>query len=95
MNVYDFFCIHLLFKSDSFRSDLINKIDNNSILEGDITGFFDACKASKRHTGVSQAPFLRKEFNKEIMTRSKLRKKYFILDLMKTKTHKTCNTNVV
>ena len=32
------------FAIDSFRTDLINEISSNDILEGDLTGFLDACK---------------------------------------------------
>ena len=39
------------FSNDSFRTNLINEISSNGILEGDLTGFLDACKkflASKK-----------------------------------------------
>ena len=49
-----------------------------------MTGFLDACKKSldycaprkKKYTRANQAPFLTKEINKEIMTRSRLRNKF-------------------
>ena len=58
----------------SFRTDLINEISSNDILEGDLTGFLDACKKwldyqaprKKKYTRANQAPFLMKEINKEI-----------------------------
>ena len=34
-----------LFSNDLFCTDLINEISINGILEGDLTGFFDACKS--------------------------------------------------
>ena len=68
----------------SFRTNLINEISSNGILEGDLTGFLDACKTSldyqaphkKKYTRANQASFLTKEINKEIMTRSRLRNKF-------------------
>ena len=71
------------FSNDSFRTDLINEIPSNGIL-GDLTGFLDACKKSldykaphyKKYARANQAPFLRKEINREIMTRSRLRNKF-------------------
>ena len=33
------------FLNDSFRTDLINGISSNGILEGDLTGFLDVCKS--------------------------------------------------
>ena len=49
-----------------------------------MNGFLDACKKSldyqalrqKKYTRANQAPFLTKEINKEIMTRSRLRNKF-------------------
>ena len=72
------------FSNDLFLTDLINEISRNSILEGDFTGFLDACKKSldyqaprkKKYTRANQVPFLTKEINKEIMTRSRLRNKF-------------------
>ena len=72
------------FSNDSFRTDLINEISSNGILEGDLNGFLGACKKSldyqasrkKKCTWANQAPFLTKEINKEIMTRSRLRNKF-------------------
>ena len=72
------------FSNDSFRTDLINEISRNGILEGDLTGFLDACKKSldypatrkKKYIRANQAPFLTKKINKEIMTRSRLRNKF-------------------
>ena len=72
------------FSNDSFRTNLINEISNNGILEGDLTGFLDACKKSlnyqaprkNKYTRANQASFLTKEINKEIMTRSRLRNKF-------------------
>ena len=63
--------------NDSFCTNLINEISSNDILEGDLTGFLDACKKSldyqapreKKYTRVNQASFLTKEINKEIMIR--------------------------
>ena len=68
------------FSNDSFRTNLINEISSNGILEGDLTGFLDACKKSldyeaprkKTYTRANQASFL----TKEIMTRSILRNKF-------------------
>ena len=40
------------FSNDSFRSEIINEISSNNILEGDLTVFLDACKKSLDH----QAP---------------------------------------
>ena len=34
------------FSNDSFRTNLINEVSNNGILQGDLTGFLDACKKS-------------------------------------------------
>ena len=86
----------------SFRTDLINEISSNDILEGDLTGFLDACKKSldyqaprkKKYARANQAPFLTKEINKEIMTRSRLRNN-FVVDLMKIKKHIISNVIVV
>ena len=72
------------FSNDSFRTNLIDGISSNGILEGDLTGFLDACKKSldyqaphkKKYTRANQASFLTKEINKEIMTRSRLRNKF-------------------
>ena len=72
------------FSNDLFRTDLINEISSNGILEGDLNGFLGACKKSldyqasrkKKYTRANQAPFLTKEINKEIMTRSRLRNKF-------------------
>ena len=72
------------FSNDLFHTDLINEISSNSILDGDLTGFLDACKKSldyqaprkKKYTRANQVPFLTKEINKEIMTRSRLRNKF-------------------
>ena len=72
------------FSNDSFRNDLLNEIYSNDISEADLTGFLDACRKSldyhaprkKKYTRANQAPFLTKEINKEIMTRSRLRNKF-------------------
>ena len=72
------------FSNDSFHTNLINEISSNGILEGDLTGFLDACKKSldyqaprkKKYTRANQASFLTKEINKEIMIRSRLRNKF-------------------
>ena len=72
------------FLNDSFRTHLTNEISSSGILEGDLTGFLDACKRSldyqaprkKKYTTANQASFLTKEINKEIMTRSRLRNKF-------------------
>ena len=53
------------FSNDSFRTNLINEISSNGILEGDLTGFLDACKKSldyqaplkKKYTRANQAFF--------------------------------------
>ena len=68
----------------SFRTDLINEISSNDILEGGLTGFLDACKKlldyqaprKKKYTRTNKAPFLTKEINKEIMTSLGLRNKF-------------------
>ena len=68
----------------SFRTDLINEISSNDILEGDLTGFLDACKKSldyqaprkKKYARANQAPFLTKEIDEEINTRSIWRNKF-------------------
>ena len=73
-----------IFSNDSFRTNLTNEISSNVILEGDLTGFLDACKKSldyqaprkKKYSRANQASFLTKEINKEIMTRSRLRNKF-------------------
>ena len=72
------------FSNDSFRTNLINEISSSGILEGDLTGFLDACKKSldyqaprkKKYTRANQASFLTKEINKEILIRSILRNKF-------------------
>ena len=72
------------FSNDLFRTNLINEISSNGILEGDLTDFLDACKKSldyqapreKKYTRANQASFLTKEINKEVMTRSRLRNKF-------------------
>ena len=47
------------------------------ILEGDLTGFLDARKKSLDYQPpCKSSPFLMKEINKEIMTRSRLRNKF-------------------
>ena len=53
-------------------------------MEDDLIGFLDACKKSldyhtppkKKYIRANQAPFMTKELNKEIMTRSRLRNKF-------------------
>ena len=72
------------FSNELFRADLINKLSNNSIPKDDLIGFLDACKKSldqhappkKKYIRANQAPFMTKELNKEIMTRSRLRNKF-------------------
>ena len=67
------------FSNDSFRTDLINAISSNGILEGDLNGFLDACKKllyyqaprKKKYIRANQAPFLTKEINKERMATNK------------------------
>ena len=67
-----------------FRADLIKELSNNSIPEDDLIGFLDACKNSldyqappkKKYIRANQVSFMTKELNKEIMTRSILRKKF-------------------
>ena len=69
------------FSNDAFRDDLINELCTKDIREGGLTGLLEACtKLVDRHTPkkkkctrVNQASFLTKQFNKEVMTRSKLR----------------------
>ena len=71
------------FSNDSFRTNLINEMSSNGILEGNLTSFLEACKKSldyqapgeKKCTRANQASFLMKEINKEIMTRTRLRNK--------------------
>ena len=71
------------FSNDSFRTNLINEISSNGILEGGLASFLEACKKSldyqapreKKYTRANQASFLMKEINKEIMARSRLRNK--------------------
>ena len=68
-----------------------------------MTGFLDAFKKSldyqaprkKKYTRTNQAPFLMKEINKEIMTRSRWRSKFFFVDLIKIKKHIMSNVIVV
>ena len=75
---------HNIFSNYFFRTDLINEISSNSILEGDFNGFLDACKKSldyqapreMKYARANQVPFLTKEIDKEIMTRSRLRYKF-------------------
>ena len=72
------------FSNDSFRTNLVNEISSNGILEGDLTGFLDACKKSldyqpprkKKYTMANHDIFFTKETNKEIMTISRLRNKF-------------------
>ena len=72
------------FSNDSFRIDLINEISSNDILEGALTSFLDAYKKlldyqaplKKKYTRANQIPFLMKEINIEIMTRSRLSNKF-------------------
>ena len=72
------------FSNDLFRTNLINEISSNGILEGDLIGFLDACKKlldyqaprKKKYTRANQGSFLTKEINIEIMTRSRLRNKF-------------------
>ena len=42
------------FSNDSFRTNLINEISSNGILERDLTGFLDACKLKKICYAMSQ-----------------------------------------
>ena len=64
------------FSNDSFRTDLINEISSNGILEGELIGFLDVCKKSldyqaprkKKYTRANQVHLLTKEINKQIMT---------------------------
>ena len=72
------------FSNDSFCADLINETSSSGILEGDLTGFLDACKKSldyqyprkKKYIRANQPSFLTKEITKEIMTKSRLRNKF-------------------
>ena len=72
------------FSNDLFRTDLINEISSHGILEGDLTGFLNACKKSldyhaphkSKYSRTNPAPFFTKEINKETMTRSRLRNKF-------------------
>ena len=65
-------------------ASLINEIPSNGILEGDLTGFLDACKKSldylaprkRKYTRVNYAPFLTKEINTKILIRSRFRNKF-------------------
>ena len=71
------------FSNDSFCTDLINETSSDGILEGDLTSSLDACKKSidyqaprKKKYRANQVPFLTKDINEEIMTRSRLRNKF-------------------
>ena len=72
------------FSNELFCVDLIKDLSNNSISEDDLIGFLDACRKlldyhappKKKFIRAKQAPFMTKEFNKEIMTRSRLRNKF-------------------
>ena len=72
------------FVHELFRADLIKELPNNSIPEDDLIGFLGACKKSldchvshkKKYIRANQVPFMTKELNKEIMTRSRLRNKF-------------------
>ena len=72
------------FSNELFRANLIKELSNNIIMKDDVIGFLDARKKlldynatpKKKYIGVNQAPFMTKELNKEIMTRSKLRNKF-------------------
>ena len=65
----------------NFSNELLS---NNIIPEDDLFRFLDACKKlldyhaspKKKCIRENQAPFMTKELNKEIMTRSRLRKKF-------------------
>ena len=67
--------------NDSVGNDLINEISSNDILDGDLTGLLISLIHFKNLLDYqaprkkNQAPFLAKNNNKEIMTRSKLRNK--------------------
>ena len=71
------------FSNELFRADSIKELFNNSVLEDDLICFLDACKklldyhapSKKKYIRANQAPFMTKELNKEIMTRSRLRNK--------------------
>ena len=72
------------FSNELFCANLIKKLSNNIILEDDVIGFLDARKklldynapSKKKYIGANQAPFMTKELNEEIMTRSRLRNKF-------------------
>ena len=72
------------FSNELFRADLIKELSNNSIPEDDLIGFLDALKKSldyhgppkRKYIWANQAPLMKKELNKEIMTRSRLRNKF-------------------
>ena len=75
------------FSNELFCADLIKELSNNSIPEDDLIGFLDTCKKSldyhaapkRKYIRANQAPFITKELNKEIMTRSRLRNKFLRL----------------
>ena len=75
------------FSNELFCADLIKELSNNSIPEDDLIGFLDRCKKSldyhaapkRKYIRANQAPFITKELNKEIMTRSRLRNKFLRL----------------
>ena len=66
------------------RIDFIKELSNNIIPEDDFIGSLDVCKMSldyyvspkKKYIRVNQVSFMAKEFNKEIMTRSRLRNRF-------------------
>ena len=67
--------------NDSVGNDLINEISSNDILNGDLTGLLISLIHFKKLLDYqaphkkNQVPFLAKNNNKEIMTRSRLRNK--------------------
>ena len=72
------------FSNELFCVDLIKDLSNNSISEDDLIGFLDGCRKlldyhappKKKFIRAKQALFMTKEFNKEMMTRSRLRNKF-------------------
>ena len=72
-------------------------------LEGELNGFLDVCKklldyqalCKKKYTMANQAPFLTKEINAEIMTRSRLRNKFLRCRSDEKRKHIMSNVMVV
>ena len=85
------------FSNELFLANLIKELSKNSIPEDDLIGFLDACKKSldyhappeRKYMRANQAPFMTKELNKEIMTRSRFRNKF--LRFRSEENKKACN----